>query len=275
MIFSFFAFWFRPVSGFERALFLFSYHFVFSWHGSPHSNLGWNWRAYDFDDLLYLNGDTHALGSLRSACGVSEQFTLLYSALISGGGFGAVVCFGAVVSPADWCSSDGIEGLVTNENRYCELDDMIVFRADDYLWFHTIEFGLQTCDSHFTALNLNLESRSFLEHIFWRLPVCLMLHRLTSISVLCLCAFGKTADYSGTADRLGDRSFFGLEWEVKFFYRVAFQEISPHVVSVSVSLLHVFEFVWFCMNKPALRCGSCSWFGCGWYRQRRSDDTGA
>ena len=37
---------------------------------------------------------------------------------------------------------------------------MIVFRADDRLWFHTFEFGLQTCDSHFTALNLNLESRS-------------------------------------------------------------------------------------------------------------------
>ena len=93
-----------------------------------------------------------------------------------------------------------------------------------------------------------LLAHSDLEHIFWRLPVCLMLHRLTSISVLCLCAFGKTADYSGTADRLGDRSFFGLEWEVKFFYRVAFQEISPHVVSVSVSLLT--SRVWVCMILP-------------------------
>ncbi len=57
-------------------------------------------------------------------------------ALISGGGFGAVV------SPADWCSSDGTEGWVTNENRYRELDDMIAFKfQNDRLRFHIFEFG--------------------------------------------------------------------------------------------------------------------------------------
>ncbi len=151
MIFSFFAFWFRPVSGFER---------------EPCSCSRITLSSPDMVVLIQILAETGELTILTICCiwmeiglwGVGK----VYTSLLRVNKWGRIWsrCFGAVVSPADWWSSDGIEGLVTNENRHCELDDMMVFRADDHLWFHTIEFGLQTCDSHFTALNLNLESRS-------------------------------------------------------------------------------------------------------------------